>query len=394
MLKKIILTLSFFALLFGLAAPTTFAAERPPETELLFFYSETCSHCKDAKVFLDKLTEEHPEFKVSRYEMSKNEDKVVGLYQEYDVPNGMYGMVPLFFMDDKFLLGFSSSVEKELAEKIITNCSELHEQGDPICDPDKDKKTELPIIGSVDLEKFGPLTLSVLLGTLDGFNACAMVALGFLLTILIATGTRKRVFWVGGTFIFISGLVYFFFIAAWFNIVSLFWAYKDVVNIVISLVVVTSAIFLLKDYANGIICKICRVDPAGDNIFTRTEKKLFAKMGQILNEKRSLAMMLIGVAVVAIGINTVELSCSFALPMVFTGMLKNLNLSPTSYYLHLLVYVLFYMIDDFIIFMIAVVTLKKVENSDKYLKIIKLVSGILLLALGLIMLIKPSLLVL
>ena len=394
MLKKIILSLSFFVLLLGLVAPTALAVERPAETELLFFYSETCSHCKDAKAFLDEIIELHPEFEVTRYEMSKNEDKVSDLYREYDVPKGMYGMVPLFFMDNKFLLGFSSGVEKELAEKVITNCSELHEQGEPICDPDKDKKTELPILGSINLEKFGPLTLSVLLGTLDGFNACAMVALGFLLTILIATGTRKRIFWVGGTFIFISGLVYFFFIATWFNLVSLFWAYKDIVNIVISLVVIISAIFLLKDYANGIICKICRIDPAGDNIFTRTEKKLFAKIGQVINEKSSLLVMLVGVTIVAVGINTIELSCSFALPMVFTGMLKNMNLSPASYYTHLLVYVIFYMIDDFIIFMIAVVTLKKVENSERYLKAIKLISGVLLLALGIIMLVKPSLLVL
>ncbi len=133
-------------------------------------------------------------------------------------------------------------------------------------------------------------------------------------------------------FYFISGLVYFSFIATWFNIVSLFWNYKDIVNIVIGIIVIISAIFLLKDYANGIICKLCKIDPNSSNFLTRLERKLFAKLSHILSEKRSLIMMIIGVAVVAVGINTIELSCSFALPMIFTGILKNLGLSSTSYY--------------------------------------------------------------
>jgi glutaredoxin/cytochrome c biogenesis protein CcdA len=393
--KKFLAGLIFLGLilsLFSLANPVL-ALEKPDENELYIFYSQTCPHCKDARNLLKLLNKDYPEFTVHELDIAQNVDLLKSYYQLYDVPEGVYGMVPVFFLNDEFLLGFSDGIKQKLTEKIITDCQELRQQQAPICEADQDKKINFPIIGQIDLSKLGPLALSIILGTLDGFNACAMVALGFLLTVLIATGTRKRVFWVGGTFIFVSGLVYFFFIAAWFNIVSVFWNYKNIVNLIIGLIVIASAIFLLKDYANGIICKICKVDPKGDSFWTRTERKLFAKFNQILSEKRSLIAMVIGVALVAIGINTVELSCSFALPMLFTGLLKNFNLPTTTYYLNLIVYVIFYMLDDFIIFLIAVITLKQVEESSKYLKAIKLISGILLLILGIVMIIKPEILI-
>lgn len=375
------------------------AIERPNEDSLVLFYSTRCSHCKDAREFLDEIGEDYPEFKVEHLDIAKNTELVKEYYDEYSVPQNMYGMVPIFFLNDKHILGFSESIKKELAERIVTSCQEYNQQQEEenkesICEEGAENKVEVPIFGKIDLSNFGPLALSIVLGVLDGFNACAMVALGFLLTILIATGTRKRVFWIGGTFILVSGLVYYFFIAAWFNIVSFFWDYKAIVNTVISIIVIASAIFLLRDYAKGVVCKLCKIDPNSNNFLAKTERKLFSKLNHILSEKRSLVAMILGVAVVAVGINTIELSCSFALPMVFTGILKNWNISGSPYYLYLLIYVVFYMLDDFIIFMIAVITLKKVDESSKYFKAIKLISGILLLVLGIIMLIKPELLIL
>ena len=47
-----------------------------------------------------------------------------------------------------------------------------------------EKEIKVPILGKINLSNLSPLFLSILLGALDGFNACAMVALGFLLAVL------------------------------------------------------------------------------------------------------------------------------------------------------------------------------------------------------------------
>ena len=51
-----------------------------------------------------------------------------------------------------------------------------------------------------------------------------------------------------------------------------------------------------------------------------------------------------------------------------------------------------YMIDDMVIFTVVVFTMTSKKFTEKYGRISKLISGIIILALGLIMLIRPELL--
>ena len=207
----------------------------------------------------------------------------------------------------------------------------------------------------------------------------------------MATGIRQRVFIIGSVFILVSGIVYFLFISAWLN---LFLVLENIkfITILVGLIVTFFAVFLLKDYFSGVVCKLCQVNPGKQSFFTRMEQKLFLRMQKLISSKMSLPLTILGVAVVAAGINMVELCCSFGFPLVFTKILTSWELSTLSYYSYLLVYILFYMLDDFIIFLIAVWTLRTTQASEKYLKAIKLISGILLLLLGLTILIKPELL--
>ncbi|MCK4554762.1 hypothetical protein KAU19_07470, partial [Candidatus Parcubacteria bacterium] len=211
--------------------------------------------------------------------------------------------------------------------------------------------------------------------------------------VLITSGSRKRIILIGGTFILISGLVYFLFIAAWFNLFLITFNIKLITNLV-AVIIILSAIFILRDYFTDVVCKLCEVNPEKQNIFTKIQQKLFAKMQQFSSTDVPLPIALLGIAVVAAGVNMIELACSFGLPLVFTKILTSWKLSKASYYFYLLVYILFYMIDDFVIFLIAVYTLKITQASQKYLKLVTLISGIVLLILGLIMLINPEILIL
>lgn len=115
-------------------------------------------------------------------------------------------------------------------------------------------------------------------------------------------------------------------------------------------------------------------------------------MEKIVNAQMPLPLILLGVAITAAGINLVELVCSLGFPLAFTKILTSSSLPIISYYFYLLVYILFYMIDDLIIFLLAVLFLRITQISERYLKAITLISSILLLILGLIIIFQPQIL--
>ena len=55
-------------------------------------------------------------------------------------------------------------------------------------------------------------------GALDSFNPCAFFVLFTLLGILVHARSRRRMLFIGGTFVAFSGIVYFIFMAAWLNL--------------------------------------------------------------------------------------------------------------------------------------------------------------------------------
>jgi cytochrome c biogenesis protein CcdA len=120
-------------------------------------------------------------------------------------------------------------------------------------------------------------------------------------------------------------------------------------------------------------------------------QKVFNKIKNIIN-KNNLAISILGVILLATSINFVELLCSAGLPTIYTQLLASNNLTKASYYGYLLLYVLFFMIDDLIVFFIAITTLETVGISAKYTHTVQLIGGILMLILGILMLFKPEIL--
>jgi len=361
--------------------------------QINFFYSNICPHCATEEIFLEKLKNDYPQVEVNNWGVweKENADLLEVFYNNYNVPRQNRGFVPATFIDERYFLGYETDKNSGAEiENYIREILSLEKTGD---ETDENARIiNIPFFGEINVGGFSPLALAVVLGTLDGFNACAMVALGFLLAVLVSTKARQRVFLIGGVFIAVSGLVYFLFISAWFNL-FLFLTNVKLITFLVALAVIFFAVYLLKDYFAGVVCKLCEIDPQKQSIFTKMEKKLFLWMQKILTREMSLPLTLLGVAVVAAGVNMVELSCSLGFPLIFTKILASWHLSTFSYYLYLLVYIIFYMIDDFIIFMIAVLTMRVTQASDKYLNLIKLVSGILLLILGALMLLNPEILV-
>ena len=66
------------------------------------------------------------------------------------------------------------------------------------------------------------------------------------------------------------------------------------------------------------------------------------------------------------------------------------NLSGFEYWVYILIYIFFFMIDDLVVFTIAVKTMELSGISTKYSKYSHLIGGILMLLIGLLLIVKPE----
>jgi len=372
-MKKIIFISLAVFFLFGLASPVL--ADNDEKVDLYFFYGDTCPHCKEAEAFLNSLGEKYPELEIYSYEVFNNKKNAELLLEFFENRNKEKVVrVPAIFIGEEVIVGYLNDA--------VT--------GQQIEDAIQEKATagliiDYPLIGKIDLSKLSLPVLTVVVGALDGFNPCAMWILLFLLALLINVRSRKRIWLVGGTFILTSGVIYFLLLSAWLNL-FLAIGYVGLIRIGIGILAVCLGIWQIRNfmtYQPG----VCKIAPDGSKL----SQKLLEKAKQVV-QSTALPATLIGVIILALGVNLVEFFCSAGLPAIYTNILALSNLSSSSYYLYLLLYTVVFMLDDMVVFLIAVFTLSKLGIGEKYSKWTTLIGGLLILILGILLIFKPELL--
>jgi len=368
-------------------------AQEKHDVTIYFFYGDGCPHCEDAKPFLQDLEDKYPELTVKSYETWKNKENA-DLFIDMSTACGTKVVgVPTFFIGHKPIIGFDSKeskgaeIEKEVIKYIREGGVDLMEHlGENLTScPSKEQESivTLPIIGEIDTSKVSLPAFTIIIGLLDGFNPCAMWVLMFLLALLVYTKSRKKMFIVGGTFILVSGIVYYIFMAAWLNL-FIFIGFIPYLRIIVGLFAVILGLINIKELF------FFKKGPSL-SIPESQKPKLFEKMRKIVHEG-ALPIALISVIVLAFTVNTIELLCTAGFPAIYTKILTLNNLSTFSYYAYLFLYILMYMIDDLLVFTIAVLTLRSKKLTEKQGKWMKFISGFMMLALGLLLILKPELL--
>lgn len=353
------------------------------KVHLDLFFSPTCPHCIAEEAYLKDLQVKYPQLEVAEYNVtdSVNQKLIITFYNKFQVPQEDWGLVPANFVNNKFFIGFDSQIQDYLTSQLSGSPSATS-----ISTSTKPNIIAIPFFGQIRTNGLSSLALAVVLGFLDGLNPCALAALGFLLALAAATGDRKKIFWIGGTFIAVSGLVLFFFISVWLN-VFMFLGHIRWITIVIGILVIIFAAVILNEYLKNIFCKLCDSDN-DKKLSVRWQRKFFGLLTELSQMDRSLPIILLGVAAVAVGINLIEALCSIGLPLAFTKTIASENLSTWRYYAYLLVYMLFFIINQVIIFLVALFTLKATHIENKYFKVVKLISGLALFAIGAVMIFK------
>ena len=207
----------------------------------------------------------------------------------------------------------------------------------------------------------------------------------FLITLLINHKNRKKMIVLGLTFIIFSGLTYMFFMLTWLNLATFLSKIKIITFIIAIIAFIAGFINLYNFY------KSTKKDDGCEVVKPTRRKKIIEYIKKIVNEK-SFMIALAGIIVLAFSVNIIEMMCSIGLPLMFTQILSMNNLSLAEYCLYMFIYIFFFLIDDIVIFLIAVFTYKIAGISTKLTKYSHLLAGIILLLIGIIMLINPSLL--
>lgn len=244
-----------------------------------------------------------------------------------------------------------------------------------------DEMVDLPLFGRVSARRVGLPLFTIALGLIDGFNPCAMWVLLFLLSLLVNLKSRAKMFAIAGTFVLASGVCYFAFMAAWLTFFDLVGQARPV-QLVLGGVACFAAAVHVKDFFafhEGLTLSIPASKRAG----------IYGRVSALLRANRLPAAMG-GVIVLAFLVNMVELLCTAGLPAVYTSVLVSYDLPRWQHFGYLLLYQACYMLDDAVMLAIAIVTLSRRRLQERGGRWLKLVSGVVVGALGLLLLFRPE----
>ena len=253
----------------------------------------------------------------------------------------------------------------------------------PIEDTQQRKEVTVPFFGTLNLDKLGLPLFTFAIGFVDGFNPCAMWVLLLLLSLLVNLKDRKRILAIAGTFVLISGLAYFSFMAAWLTVYS-FIPIKREIQVFLGVLALLVGAVHTKDFfapKRGVSLSI--PDWAKPGIYARMRRVITAE---------NLPAAILAASVLAVMVNMLELLCTSGLPAIYVSVLGSQEIPRWQHYAYLALYNVAYMLDDSIVLTIALITLGNRKLQEKEGRWLKLISGAVLILFGLVMLFWPEVL--
>lgn len=370
-------------------------AEEKKQVNVYLFHSNTCSHCKAEIEFLNEIQKEYENLKINLYEINdvkENKELMIKIKEKLNIDSPM---VPFTVIGDYYYIGYNDGVKDGIKNLIEKYTSE--EQYDVIKDTidGKDvsnfkiKNGEInkisTVFGEIDPAKVSLPILSVIMGAIDGFNPCAMWVLIFLITMLFNMENKKRMWALGITFLVTSALIYLVFMFVWLGVATKLLTTISWLKLLIGLIALIGAFINLKGFIKSIVKK----DAGCEVVDNSKRKKIISKIKKYTSEK-SFILAMLGVMLLAISVNAIELACSAGLPVLFTNVLALNDVNFIEKCIYIFIYIFFFLIDDIIVFFVAMFTLNIKAISTKYTKYSHLIGGIIMLIIGILMIFKPE----
>jgi len=381
------------------------------EINVYLFYGDGCPHCKAEEEFFDGYLKEYTDVKLHTYEVWYSKENQTKFDKVQTILDEPASGVPYLVVGTNVIAGFAENSTEEKITNTINfyrnidytdnvgiylgvveeepeiSSETSSETSSEISNKDnnqyKDETFNIPLLGKKAAKDVSLGLAAVVIGLVDGFNPCAMWILLFLISMLLGMKNRKRMWAIGITFLVTSALIYFLFMISWLNL-AVFLNKIIYIRIGISLVAVifgtVSILRFLKSIGKDEGCEV---------VDTKNRKKIIQKIQKIVKED-SFFLAILGVMVLAISVNVIELLCSLGLPVMYTEILAVNNVPSFSKLIYTIVYVFFFLLDDLIIFTVAMKTLQIKAISNKYGKYSHIIGGVIMLLIGILMLFKPE----
>lgn len=364
------------------------AAKEP----IQIFIRENCQHCHDEQEFLKSQNIPFQTYIIQDY---LNEyTRVIDTFSVMGPPLTLAGNTIFEGYDnEKFgqqiLQAYEKSTEQMTFLDALQNPTLVSVNGKKasVCADGSD--CVVPENRSFSIPFFGDFTIqtdtawlrylsSFVLGFLDGFNPCAMWVLVIFVITLMQIGDRVKMFFVAGTFLIAETIMYGFILVAWWQFFNTFSVvYSDILNIAIAILAIGSGLFFMYEgfFTDG-TCKVTSADQ---------RKKITERIRNIASSPISWASF-VAILLLAFSVNVIEFACSAGYPQVFTNILNTLSAGLSEKIGLLLTYLFAYMLDDVIVFAIALISIEKIGITQQYGRIFNIVGGVLMLCIGIWML--------
>ncbi len=367
-----------------------------------------CSHCVDQSEFLDKELATRDDFDVIKYDLADAANRE--LFNRFTTSENLTKSTPITLIGNRVIQGFDKAdttgrlildaieaaksqpyrtfqeyLENGGSEEVVTKVENgVCDEGEE-CELEEDEPyyVSIPFVGSVNIKEYSLPVLSLVLGFIDGFNPCAMWVLVTFLLILVQIGDRKRMWQIAGLFMIAEAVMYYLILNVWMYTWD-FVGLDNVITPIVGLVAIGGGLFFLWEWktSDG-TCKVTN---------QKQRSKTRARVHRLVEAEMTLFTVL-GIIGLALSVNIIEFACSIGIPQAFTKILDLNYLSMIEKQFYMFLYILMYMVDDVIVFGIALYSIEKIGITQKYSKACNLIGGLLMLFLGALLIFAPDWLV-
>lgn len=343
------------------------------KVNIYLFYSKICPHCQKEEKYFETLKEKYQDkINIYTYEVTENKtNNEIMKSLKKELKENSQG-VPFTIIGSKTFLGYDESLNERIENTIESYLDENTKTNNTYT---------IPILGKIEAKNASIILIAIILGFIDGFNPCAMWILLLLINMCISIKDKKKMLIVCLTFIITSGIIYFLSMLGIGFILDL--TTISYIRNIIAILAIILGIYNLYTYLKTRKQTGCHV------VKKEKRKTIITKINNILNNKNTL-LMFGGTIILATSVSLVEMACSLGFPTIFLELLSINNIHSFLKVAYLLIYILFYLIDDIVVLFLSIKAFETKGISTKYNKYVHLIGGLIMILMGVLLIFKPE----
>ncbi len=389
------LTFGVLVLAGVLTVPPPAAADTAaPAVTLTLFWGDGCAKCEAERGFLADLQRQYGDLRVEQFEVWQNTGNR-RLFEQAAARHGVEASaVPMTIVQERVWIGFTDPIRDDIRRTV-----ESATRGDPVprglygqagegtCTTDEvclsqpGASVDVPLVGRVDLGDRSLVVSTLIIGFVDGINPCSLWVISILLAMVIRTGSRRRVLAIGSAFLLVTAAMYAVFMAGIYSALSVI-GYLGAIQIVVGVVAGAFGLLAIKDYfwfRRGV----------STSIPERSKPGLYRRMRDVAGS-HPLLPALGATTLLAVGVSLLETPCTAGFPVLWTGLLASHDVGLAGSAVLFLVYMVPFLLDEIVVFGVAVATMRATKLQERHGRLLKLVAGTVMLALAGTMVFVPD----